>query len=130
MKITHVLRGEEWLPSTPKQIILHRMFGWQMPVYAHVPLLVNQDRSKLSKRKGDVSTENYLQKGYLPEALINFIATLGFNPTADREIYSLEELIQLFDLSKVNKAGAFVNTEKLDWMNNQYIIAMEENALM
>lgn len=121
MNITHVLRGEEWLSSTPKQIILYKMFGWQMPVYAHVPLLLNPDKTKLSKRKGDVFLETYLDKGYLPEALKNFLATLGFNPTGDRELYTMDELIALFDLSKVHGAGAVVNHEKLDWMNEQYL---------
>lgn len=126
MQITHVLRGEEWLSSTPKQIILHKMFGWKMPVYAHVPLILNPDKTKLSKRQGDVSAESYLAKGYLPEALTNFLALLGWNPTADREIFSREELIKLFDLSKVNKAGAVMNVEKLQWMNAQYIKKMTE----
>lgn len=130
MGITHVLRGEEWIPSTPKQIVLSKMLGWDMPTYAHVPLLLNPDKTKLSKRKGDVSVESYLAKGYLPAALLNFIATLGFNPTADREIYTLEELIAAFDLAKVNKAGAVMNIEKLDWMNHQYLMALPEDALV
>lgn len=124
MKITHVLRGEEWISSTPKQIVLHAMLGIPMPVYAHVPLILNPDRTKLSKRKGDVSVEGYLRKGYLPEALINFISTLGFNPTSDRELYSRDELIQLFDLSKVNRGGAVMNVEKLDWMNHEYLMKL------
>lgn len=121
MKITHVLRGEEWTSSTPKQIILHQALGWEMPVYAHVPLLLNPDKTKLSKRKGDVSVESYLAKGYLPETLINFLALLGWNPTGDREIYTREELVQLFDLQKVNRSGAVMNMEKLDWTNAYYI---------
>jgi glutamyl-tRNA synthetase len=129
MKITHVLRGEEWISSTPKQIVLHNMLGLTMPVYAHVPLLLNADRSKLSKRQGDVAAEDYLQKGYLPEALLNFVATLGFNPTADREIYTREELVKMFDLSKVNKSGAVVNFEKLDWMNHQYLVRLSPDEL-
>jgi glutamyl-tRNA synthetase len=130
MKITHVLRGEEWLPSMPKQIILHKMLNWDMPVYAHLPLLLNPDKTKLSKRKGDVSVESYLAKGYLPSALLNFIATLGFNPTADREIFELDELVKAFDLSKVNKSGAVVNMEKLDWMNHQYIMKLSKEELI
>jgi glutamyl-tRNA synthetase len=124
MEITHVIRGEEWLSSTPKHLFIYQCFGWKIPEFAHLPLLLNPDRSKLSKRQGDVAVEDYLQKGYLPEALINFVALLGWNPTSDREIYSHEELIQLFDLSKVNKAGAVFNTEKLDWMNHEYLLAM------
>ena len=130
MKITHVLRGEEWISSTPKQIILHQMFGWTMPVYSHVPLILNPDKTKLSKRKGDVSVESYLQKGYLPEALINFLALLGWNPTDDREVYELSELIQLFDLKKVNRAGAVMNMEKLNWMNNHYLRAIPEERYL
>ncbi len=126
MQITHVLRGEEWISSTPKQIILHQMFGWEMPVYAHVPLILNPDKTKLSKRKGDVSVESYLKIGYLPDALINFLALLGWNPTSDREIFSREELITFFDLSKVNKAGAVMNIEKLNWLNNHYLRSMAE----
>ncbi len=129
MKISHVLRGEEWISSTPKQIVLCQMLGIQMPVYAHVPLILNPDRTKLSKRKGDVSVEGYLAKGYLPDAIINFISTLGFNPTSDREIYQRDELTKLFDLSKVNKGGAVMNTEKLDWMNHQYLMELSTDDL-
>jgi nondiscriminating glutamyl-tRNA synthetase len=129
MKISHVLRGEEWISSTPKQIVLCQMLGIQMPVYAHVPLILNPDRTKLSKRKGDVSVEGYLTKGYLPDAIINFISTLGFNPTSDREIYQRDELTKLFDLSKVNKGGAVMNTEKLDWMNHQYLMELSTDDL-
>jgi len=124
MKISHVLRGEEWISSTPKQIILHDMLGLPMPVYAHVPLILNPDKTKLSKRKGDVSVESYLAKGYLPAALINFISTLGYNPKADQEIYERAELTELFDLSKVSRAGAVMNIEKLDWMNHQYLMKL------
>ncbi|MBU1759170.1 glutamate--tRNA ligase, partial [Patescibacteria group bacterium] len=121
MGITHVIRGEEWLPSTPKHVILYNMFGWDLPVFAHLPLILNPDKSKLSKRQGDVAVEDYLEKGYLPEALINFVATLGYNPKGDQEIYSLDEFVKLFELSKVNASGAIFNTEKLDWLNAHYI---------
>lgn len=126
MKITHVLRGEEWVSSTPKQIILAKMLGWELPVYAHVPLILNPDKTKLSKRKGDVSVESFLEKGYLPEALTNFLALLGWNPTDDREVFKREELVELFDLAKVNRAGAVLNVEKLSWLNGQYLKAMPE----
>lgn len=124
MKITHVLRGEEWLSSTPKHIMLMNMLGLDKPHFAHVPLLLNPDKTKLSKRQGDVAVEDFLKKGYLPSALINFVATLGFNPTGDREIYTMQELIEMFDLSKVKRGGAVMNIEKLDWMNQQYLKAM------
>ncbi len=130
MKISHVLRGEEWISSTPKQIVLHNMLGLKMPVFAHVPLILNPDRTKLSKRKGDVSVEGYLKKGYLPEALINFISTLGFNPTSDREIYTRDELVKHFELSKVNRGGAVMNIEKLDWMNHEYLMQLTEADLV
>ncbi len=130
MEITHVIRGEEWISSTPKHIILYQMFGWQAPVFAHVPLLLNPDKTKLSKRQGDVAVEDYLKRGYVPKALINFIATLGFNPKSDQELYELSELTALFDLSKVNSSGAVLNMEKLDWMNNHYIRQMTENELV
>lgn len=121
MEITHVIRGEEWLPSTPKHVLLYQAFGWECPVFAHLPLLLNKDKSKLSKRQGDVAVEDYVAKGYFKEALVNFVALLGWNPTADREIYSMDELITLFNLEKVNKAGAVFDLEKLNWMNAQYL---------
>lgn len=122
MRITHVIRGEEWISSTPKHVILYRLFGWNAPLFAHLPLLLNPDKSKLSKRQGDVAVEDYLAKGYLPEALVNFVALLGFNPKADQEIYAIDELIELFDLTKINKSGAVFDQAKLNWMNGQYIM--------
>ena len=121
MGITHVIRGEEWLISTTKHIILYNCFGWPIPQFAHLPLLLNPDRSKLSKRQGDVAVETYRMKGYLPEALLNFIALLGWNRGDDEEIFSLEELITDFKLEHVNKPGAIFNIEKLNWMNGVYI---------
>ncbi|MDF1497489.1 MAG: glutamate--tRNA ligase [Patescibacteria group bacterium] len=128
MEITHVIRGEEWLSSTPKHIFLYESMGWELPVFAHLPLILNPDKSKLSKRQGDVAAEDYLKKGYLPEALNNFLALLGWNPTADREIYTKQELIDLFDLSKVNKAGAVFQIDKLNWLNNHYLREMDEQS--
>jgi glutamyl-tRNA synthetase len=126
MEISHVIRGEDWLPSLPKHIFIFESFGWTPPKYAHLPLLLNADHSKLSKRQNDVAVEDYLKKGYLPEAIINFVALLGWNPTGDREIYTHDELIQMFDLSKVNKSGAVFNLEKLDWLNEHYLRAMKD----
>ncbi|MBF8280575.1 MAG: glutamyl/glutaminyl-tRNA synthetase, partial [Candidatus Magasanikbacteria bacterium] len=105
----------------PKHILLYEAFGWKPPEFAHLPLLLNADRSKLSKRQGDVAVEEFLKKGYLPDALINFVALLGWNPSADREMFNLKELITTFELSKINKSGAIFNLEKLDWLNGQYI---------
>ncbi len=126
MAITHVIRAEEWISSTPKHLFLAQAMGWDVPEYAHVPLLLNPDRSKLSKRQGDVAAEDYLAKGYLPEALLNFVALLGWNPTSDREIFTKEELAALFALEKVNKAGAVFSIEKLDWLNAHYLRALPE----
>lgn len=121
MGVTHVIRGEEWLSSTPKHILLYHAFGWQIPKFAHLPLLLNPDRSKLSKRQGDIAVEDFLAQGYLPEAIINFIALLGWNPDTNQEIFSLKELIKGFSLEKVQKAGAILNRRKLDWINGVYI---------
>ncbi|MFA6228102.1 MAG: glutamate--tRNA ligase [Patescibacteria group bacterium] len=121
MESTHIIRAEEWLPSTPKHIILFECFGWTAPAYAHLPLILNKDRSKLSKRQGDVAVEDYMKAGYLPEALINYVALLGWNPGTEQEIFSLDELIKQFSLAKVHKAGAIFDQQKLDWLNGEYI---------
>lgn len=122
MEITHVIRGEEWLPSTPKHILLYEAFGWEKPEFAHIPLLLNKDRTKLSKRQGDVSVEDYLAKGYIKEALINFIALLGWHPGkgTEEEIFSIADLIEKFSLENVHKAGAIFDLEKLNWFNFQW----------
>jgi glutamyl-tRNA synthetase len=132
MKITHVIRGEEWLTSVPKHIILYNAFGWEIPELAHVPLILNPDKTKLSKRQGDVATEDFLNKGYLPEALLNFIALLGWNPGEgeNREIFSKDELIKLFSIDKINSSGAVFNYDKLDWMNGEYIKKFDIKKLM
>lgn len=121
MQISHVIRGEEWLPSTPKHLLLYEYFGWQAPEFAHLPLLLNSDRSKLSKRQGDVAVEDYRKKGYLPEALVNFVALLGWNPGDEREIFSLNELVEAFSFAHVHKAGAVFDINKLEWMNGVYL---------
>ncbi len=121
MKISHVTRTEEWLPSTPKHILLYEYFGWKAPQWAHLPLLLNPDKTKMSKRKGDVALDDYIKKGYLPETVINYLAFLGWNPGTEKEIYSMEELLKEFKLEKVHKAGAVFNVEKLNWYNSHYI---------
>jgi len=121
MEISHVTRTEEWLSSTPKHILLYEYFGWDAPQWAHLPLLLNIDKTKMSKRKGDVAVEDYIKKGYLPEAMINYLAFLGWNPGTEKEIYSMEELLKDFSLERVHKAGAVFNVEKLDWYNSYYI---------
>lgn len=121
MKMDMVNRGEEWLSSLPKHLILFKALGWTPPRYAHVPLLLNKDRSKLSKRQGDVAAEDYIQKGYLPEALLNFLALLGWNPGTTQELFSLSELIESFSLDRVHKSGAVFDLEKLDWLQGQWM---------
>ncbi len=129
MGTTHVIRGEEWLPSTPKHVQLYQMFGWDLPEFAHLPLLVNEKKQKLSKRHGDVSVEDYKEKGYLQEALVNFIAFLGWNPGDERELFTLAELEKEFDIAKVGKASAVFNLQKLDWYNQQYMKSMDISEL-
>src|SRR3989339_194884 len=122
MKTTLVFRGEEWLPSTPKHILMFRAFGWEAPEYAHLCVILNKNtKKKLSKRDGDASVEDFMKKGYLPEAVVNFIALLGWNPKTEQEIFSLSDLAKEFDVAKLNRAGAILDTEKLDWMNGMYI---------
>jgi len=121
MKIALVIRGEEWLSSTPKHIFMYQAFGWEAPQFAHTSLLLNPDKSKLSKRQGDVAVEDFLKMGYLPEALLNFMAFLGWNPGTEEEIFTLSELIETFDISKVQKAGAIFNLVKLNWLNAEYL---------
>ena len=122
MQITHVIRGEEWLPSTPKHLMLYEAFGWNPPEFAHIPLTLNADKTKLSKRQNDVSVEEYIEKGYSKEAIINFIVFLGWPPGKgeEKEIFSLEELIEHFSLEQIHKSGAVFDIEKLKWFNFQW----------
>ena len=130
MKITHVIRGEEWLSSTPKHVLLYDAFGWERPVFAHLPLLLNPDRSKLSKRQGDVAVEDYRDKGYLKEALINFVALLGWNAGDDKEFYYMNELINNFSLERVNKSGAVFDLQKLNWLNAEHLRKKSNQELL
>lgn len=130
MEITHVIRGEEWLSSTPKHVLLYDAFGWERPCFAHLPLLLNPDRSKLSKRQGDVAVEDYRDKGYLKEALINFVALLGWNAGDDQEFYYIDELISKFSLERVNKAGAIFDLQKLNWLNSEHLRKKSNNELL
>lgn len=132
MAITHIIRGEEWLTSVPKHILLYRALSWDVPQMAHVPLILNPDKTKLSKRQGDVATEDYLKKGYLKEALLNFMALLGWNPGdgEEREIFTKDELIKLFTIERVNSAGAVFNIDKLNWMNGEYIKSCDIDSLV
>jgi len=122
MGVTHVIRGEDHIPNTPKQILIYEALGFEVPKFAHLPVILGEDRSKLSKRHGAVSVRNYREEGYLPEALFNFLCLLGWSPPEEgREIFSKEELIELFTLEGVNSAPAVFNKEKLRWMNGVYI---------
>ncbi len=123
MKVTHVIRGEDGLSNTPRQILIQRAIGAPRPLYAHLPLILATDKSKLSKRKHgeSVSLDYYRQKGYLPEAVINYLALLGWNPGTNKEIFTLEELIKEFDISQVHKGGAIFDEKKLEWVNKQHI---------
>jgi glutamyl-tRNA synthetase len=130
MKITHVIRGEEWLSSTPKHVLLYDAFGWERPIFAHLPLLLNPDRSKLSKRQGDVAVEDYRDKGFLKDALINFVALLGWNAGDDKEFYYMDELINNFSLERVNKAGAVFDLQKLNWLNAEHLRKKSNDELL
>lgn len=121
MKISHVIRGEEWLSSTPKHILMYQALKWQPPKFAHLPMILGPDKSKLSKRHGAVSINYYQEQGYLPEAMNNFLALLGWNPGTNQEIFSLQELIKDFSLKRVQKAGAIFNPDRLNWYNKAYI---------
>ncbi|NMB56541.1 glutamate--tRNA ligase [Candidatus Beckwithbacteria bacterium] len=121
MEITHIIRGEEWLPSSPKHVLLYQMFGWQMPVLFHTPTLRNPDKTKLSKRKGHTNVGWYQDQGFLPEAILNFIGQLGWTHPEGKEIFSLEEFVQLFKLEDVSPAGPVFDETKLRWMNGKYI---------
>ena len=129
MGITHIIRGEDHIPNTPKQILLNQALGFNIPQYAHLPLILGPDKSKLSKRHGAVSLSNYKEQGYLPEAMVNFIALLGWNPGTEEEIFSLEELIEKFSLERVQKGGAVFDLKRLDWLNGQYIRKIDLDEL-
>jgi glutamyl-tRNA synthetase len=121
MRITHIIRGEDHLSNTPKQILIQKALGFDNPEYAHLPLILAPDKSKLSKRHGAVSVNEYKESGYLPEAIINFLAFLGWNPGTERDIYSLPSLVKEFSFEKVQKSGAIFNIKKLDFLNGFYI---------
>ncbi len=121
MKITHVIRGDEWISSMPKHLLIYKYLEWKPPIFAHLPLILNKNKTKLSKRQNDVSAEDYIKKGYLPEAVINYLSLLGWHPSGNREIFNMEELIQEFSLDRINKSGAIFDIQKFNWMNSHYI---------
>ncbi len=130
MKITHVVRGKEYLSSTPKYNLLYEAFGWEIPAYIHCAPVMKDAHNKLSKRNGDASYEDLIEKGYLKDAVLNYIALLGWAPKSEREIFTLEELIREFDISGISKSPAIFDTEKLAWLNGEYIKALPEETFM
>jgi glutamyl-tRNA synthetase len=129
MEISHVLRAQEWLASTPLHVIMYRSFGWEPPQYCHLPMVMGQDGKKLSKRHGATSIDEFRKQGYLPEALINYVALLGASYEEGKDIYSLEELERQFSLDKLNKAPAIFDYKKLEWFNGQYIRMKSDEEL-
>jgi len=121
MGVTHVIRGDDHISNTPKQIALYNTFGFKLPEFAHIPMILGEDGSRLSKRHGATSVTEYRDKGYLPQALVNFLALLGWSPGNDQEIITLTEMIEKFSLKRAVKTSAQFNNTKLDWMNGQYI---------
>jgi glutamyl-tRNA synthetase len=121
MKITHIIRGDDHIANTPKQILLYQAMGFPLPVFAHIPLIVGADRARLSKRQGATSVAEYRAAGYLGEAFFNYLALLGWSPGGNREFVPPAQIVQLFDLTKVKKAAAFFDQRKLDWLNSQYL---------
>jgi len=122
MEITHVIRGDEWMSSTPKHVYLYEAFGWQPPIFMHMPLLLGKDGKKLSKRKNPTSIFFYRDSGFLPEAFLNFLTLMGYSMTGDREVYPLDDVIQEFDYKRIGVSGAVFDVQKLEWINQQYLI--------
>lgn len=129
MKITHVIRAEEWISSTPKHVLLYEAFGWDLPIFAHVPILRNPDRSKLSKRKNPVWASWYLKEGYLPEAMLNYLSLMGWSHPEEKEIFLLNEFIEVFELKDIKSVGPIFDLQKLSWMNGTYIRNMTDDEL-
>ncbi len=127
MGITHVIRGEEHISNTPRQILIQEALGYERPQYAHYPLFLGADKSKLSKRKGDVAVKEYRDKGYLPQALLNYIGTLGWTPPSGKEFFTLDEMVAEFELTDLHKSGAVFDMEKLNWYNRHYLLSMRDD---
>ncbi|MEI8216958.1 MAG: glutamate--tRNA ligase [Eubacteriales bacterium] len=121
MGITHVIRGEEWVISTPKHVFLYEAFGWEAPKFVHLPNILNSQRKKLSKRQDDVSVSDFKDKGYLPEGLINYLALVGWSPNSEKEIFSMEELFEAFNLDRISKSGGIFDVDKLNYINSHYM---------
>lgn len=130
LKISHVLRGDEWVSSTPKHLMLYKAFGWEPTTFVHLPPILGSDHKKLSKRMGAKSAMEYVAEGYLPEAIINFLALLGWAPKDDRELFTLDQLTKEFSLDRLNKNSPIFNIEKLNWFNKQYIQKLSNGQLL
>jgi glutamyl-tRNA synthetase len=130
MAISHVIRGEDHLSNTPKHILLFRALGAKIPQFAHVPLILNADRTKMSKRKSQTAVSDYVAQGYIPEAMVNYLALLGWSSGTEEEIFSLDQLVERFDLSRVQSAGAVFDRERLEWLNGQWIRRLDEDELV
>ncbi len=137
MKITHVFRGVEWIPSIPKHVLLYEAFGWEMPEFYHLPVILDPEGGKLSKRKGSVSAIDFLRQGYLPEAILNFLMLIGWSPSlerkhgeSEREIFSLDEFVEIFNTKDLNKSSGVFNRDKLIWFNHQYIAHLPVEVLV
>lgn len=128
MQITHVVRGQEYISSTPKYSLLYQAFGWQSPVLVHCPLILNEDGTKMSKRKGAPTLEQMVEMGFLPTAIVNYVSLLGWNPGTAQEIFTLEELVQVFNIDRINKSPAGFSMEKLTWMNGEHIRLLSPEA--
>lgn len=128
MEISHVIRGQEYLSSTPKYNLLYEAFGWQPPEYIHLPHIIREDGAKMSKRKGDPSFEDLVRMGFLPQAIVNYVALLGWNPGDEREFFLMEDLIAAFDMDRINKANAAFSMDKLRWLNAEHIRSLSPEA--
>lgn len=129
MDISHVIRGDEWISSTPKHILLYEAFGWKLPIFAHLPVILGPDKAKLSKRHGAKSVLDLRNDGYLKEALLNFMALLGWSHPKEKEIFSIEELVEVFELKDVGTVAPIFDLQKLTWMNGEYIRMMDDKSL-
>jgi len=130
MGITHIIRGDDGIANTPRQILIQEAIGAPRPIYAHLPLILAADKSKLSGRKGAVSVRDFRDRGFLPEAFVNFLAFIGWNPGTEQEIFSMDELIKTFDITKISKGGGVFNEEKLQWFNQEYIRKIDDETFV
>ena len=129
MGVTHIIRGEEWLSSSPKHILLYQAFGWELPIFAHLPVIRNKDKSKMSKRKNDVSILSHRDRGYLPEAIMNFMALMGWSHPEKKEIFPVTDFVKYFSLERVTLTAPVYDIDKLNWLNGQYIRALNDKEL-